>query len=428
MMKELRDLFVEFFKDLNLLDHWALTFSISISILLLFLLAWLAQFLTRVILVSFIHKLFEKTKTDWDDFMINRRVFNALAHFPAAFLIYAVRDFSDVEMVTAVLNGVSRLYFVLIFTLVLVRTANAVNDMYQTTPYAATRPIKGYIQLLQILIIFVAVIYGIAIIINKSPLGIFAGLGAMAAVLLLVFKDSILGFVASIQLSANKMLKPGDWIEMPGHKADGTVIDISLTTVKVQNWDKTITTIPTYALVSESFNNWAGMEESEGRRIKRSINIDMKSVGFANNELLGKLSHFYLLKDYISQKQAEIADYNQQLQVAEGDIFNGRRQTNLGIFRYYLQAYLKQNQHINQDMTFLVRHLQPTEKGLPIEIYVFSKVKAWADYEGIQADIMDHVLAILPEFGLRVYQNPSGNDVSELANSLRINSSESRDN
>lgn len=427
-MREVLELLVDFFKQIRVLDYWALIFSVGLSILLLFLVAWMAQFLTRVILVAFIHRLFQKTKTEWDDFLIKRRVFNALAHFPAAFLIYAVREFSDIESVTLALNGAARLYFILIFTLVLVRGANAVNDMYQTTPYASTRPIKGYIQLLQILIIFVAVIYGIAIIINKSPLGIFAGLGAMAAVLLLVFKDSILGFVASIQLSANKMLKPGDWIEMPSHKADGTVIDISLTTVKVQNWDKTITTIPTYALVSESFNNWAGMEESEGRRIKRSINIDMKSVRFADKELLAKLSHFYLLKDYISQKQTEIANYNQQLQVAEGDVYNGRRQTNLGIFRYYLQAYLKQNQNINQEMTFLVRHLQPTEKGLPLEIYVFSKVKAWADYEGIQADMMDHVLAILPEFGLQVYQNPSGHDISELANSFRISSSESRGN
>lgn len=423
MMKDLRDLFVDFFKSLNILDHWALTFSIGISIILLFLLAWLAQFLTRVVLVAFIHRLFKKTKTEWDDFLISRRVFNALAHFPAAFMIYAVRDFSDVAGVTLALYSVARLYFVLIFTLVLVRTANAVNDMYQTTPYASTRPIKGYIQLLQILIIFVAVIYGIAILINKSPLGIFAGLGAMAAVVLLVFKDSILGFVASIQLSANKMLKPGDWIEMPSHKADGTVIDISLTTVKVQNWDKTITTIPTYALVSESFSNWAGMEESEGRRIKRSINIDMKSVCFADKKLLDKLSHFYLLKDYIATKQQEIEAHNKLLQVEEGDVFNGRRQTNLGVFRYYLQAYLKQNPNINQEMTLLVRHLQPSELGIPLEIYVFSKDKAWANYEGIQADIMDHILAILPEFGLRVYQSPSGHDVSELANSLKINQS-----
>ena len=421
-MKPFKELFFNLFKELNLIDHWALTFSIAISLIVLILAAIIAQILTRVILVSMIHRLFEKTKTEWDDFLIKRKVFSTLAHIPSVFIIYSVYNFSDVPVITAILYALAKLYFIFIFTLAFVRIANAVNDMYQTTPYAATRPIKGYIQLMQILIIFVAAIYGIAILINKSPFGLFAGLGAMAAVLLLVFKDSILGFVASIQLSANKMLKPGDWIEMPGHKADGTVIDISLTTVKVQNWDKTITTIPTYALVSESFSNWAGMEESGGRRIKRSINIDMKSVRFADSFLLDKLSHFYLLKDYITQKEREINIHNKQLQVSEGDIFNGRRQTNLGIFRHYLQAYLNQNPNINQEMTFLIRHLQPTEMGLPIEIYVFSKDQQWANYEGIQADIIDHVLAILPEFGLRVFQNPSGNDITELAESLKTDS------
>jgi miniconductance mechanosensitive channel len=420
-MKQFNEWLINLFKDLDIPGQWASALGITISIIALIVLALVAQVLVRVILVSFIHRVFQKTRTEWDDFLIKRKVFGALAHLPSALLIYAVHDFSGIEEVTFVLSVISRLYFVFIFTIAAVRTANTVTDIYQTTPYAVTRPIKGYIQLIQILIIFMAVIFGIAIIIGKSPLGIFAGLGAMAAVLLLIFKDSILGFVASIQLSANKMLKPGDWIEMPGHRADGTVIDISLTTVKVQNWDKTITTIPTYALVSESFNNWAGMEESGGRRIKRSINIDLKSVRFADEKLLDKLSHFYLLKDYIPEKQKEINAFNKQLNVQEGDIYNGRRQTNLGIFRYYLNAYLKQNPNIHQEMTFLVRHLQPTETGLPIEIYVFSKDQRWANYEGIQADILDHVLAILPEFDLRVYQNPSGDDIVKLANVFKSN-------
>lgn len=420
-MNQFNEWLISLFTNLNVMNDWAIAFAVSISVITLILVATGAQVLTRVILVSLIHRIFQKTKTEWDDFLIERKVFSALAHLPSAIMIYLVYNFSGIELVTQVLYGMSKIYFVFIFALAAVRTANAINDMYQTTPYAATRPIKGYIQLLQILIIFVAVIYSIAIIIGKSPLGIFAGLGAMAAVLLLVFKDSILGFVASIQLSANKMIKPGDWITMPGHNADGTVIDISLTTVKVQNWDKTITTIPTYALVSESFSNWAGMEEADGRRIKRSINIDMKSVRFADKSLLDKLSHFYLLKDYIANKESEIAEHNKKLNVAEGDIFNGRRQTNLGIFRFYLDAYLKQNPNINKEMTFLVRHLQPTEQGLPIEIYVFSKDKRWAYYEGIQADIFDHVLAILPEFDLRVFQNPSGYDITQLSTRLNSN-------
>jgi miniconductance mechanosensitive channel len=220
--------------------------------------------------------------------------------------------------------------------------------------------------------------------------------------------------VASIQLSANKMVTVGDWISMPKYSADGTVLDISINTVKVQNWDKTIATIPTYALVSESFNNWKGMEESGGRRIKRSINIDMKSVGFLTGEQIEKLRKFYLLRDYINEKEKDIEQYNKSLKLEDSEVTNGRKMTNLGTFRKYLENYLHQHPKIHQDMTFLVRHLQPTEKGLPIEIYVFSNDQAWANYEAIQADIFDHILAIIPEFGLRVFQNPSGDDFRQL--------------
>ncbi|WP_238480254.1 mechanosensitive ion channel family protein [Mangrovibacterium lignilyticum] len=417
-MKQFQNWIFSIFSEMGTPQQSATILSVSIAVLLLLVVAILAQLLTRTILLSLIHRFVQKTKTEWDDFLIKRKFFSALAHIPSALIVYAAHDFSDIEIVTDILSIISEVYFVIIFAMSFLRASNAANDIYQTTPYAATRSIKGYIQLLQIVIIFLAVIFGISILINESPLGIFAGLGAMAAVLLLIFKDSILGFVASIQLSANKMLKPGDWIEMRSHNADGTVIDITLNTVKVQNWDKTITTIPTYALVSESFNNWAGMEESGGRRIKRSINLDMKSVRFCDAAMLERLSHFYLLKDYIKTKQEDIQAFNKKLKIEEGDTYNGRRQTNLGIFRHYMEAYLKQNPNIHQDMTFLVRHLQPTELGLPIEIYVFSKDQIWANYEGIQADIFDHVLAILPEFGLQVFQNPSGHDVNELGKNL----------
>lgn len=416
-MKHLKDLFIGLFQQLDLSSNWSTILGISLSLISLLIIAVVAQVITRLIIIKLVNRFVQKSKTNWDDFLIQRKVLSALAHLPSAFIIYSTHSFTEVENITKILYGFSQLYFILIFTLAFVRFANAVNDIYQTTSFASSRPIKGYVQLVQILIIFVSIIYVVAILIGKSPFTLFAGLSAMAAVLILVFKDSILGFVASIQLSANKMLKPGDWIEMPSHNADGTVIDITLTTVKVQNWDKTISTIPTYALVSESFNNWAGMEESGGRRIKRSINIDMRTVHFCDKELLEKLSHFYLLKDYIADKQREIEDHNKKLQLDEGDIFNGRRQTNLGVFRQYLVAYLKQNPNIHQDMTFLVRHLQPTEKGLPLEIYVFSNDQRWSYYENIQADIFDHILAILPDFELKVFQNPGGNDISDLIQS-----------
>ena len=237
----------------------------------------------------------------------------------------------------------------------------------------------------------------------------------MAAVLMLVFKDTILGFVASIQLSANKMVKPGDWIEMPSHNADGTVEDISLNTVKVRNWDKTIATVPTYALVSESFRNWKGMEESGGRRIKRSINIDMNSVRFVDEDMVKKFRNISLLKEYIENKEIEIIQYNKEKQIDDSVLVNGRRMTNLGTFRKYVEEYLHNHPKIHNEMTFLVRHLQPTERGLPIEIYVFSNDQAWANYEAIQADIFDHILAVIPEFGLKVFQNPSGSDFLNIA-------------
>jgi miniconductance mechanosensitive channel len=277
-------------------------------------------------------------------------------------------------------------------------------------PISKGRSIKGYVQVVKLFFYCIGVILILSIILGESPKGILAGLGALAAVLILVFKDTILGFVASIQLSANQMVKPGDWISMPSHNADGTVTEITLNTVKVQNWDKTISMIPTYALVSDSFYNWRGMEESGGRRIKRSVNIDIKSITVASPELIAKLKKIHFIREYIEQRQKEIEEYNQTHHIDDSTIVNGRRMTNIGIFRRYVEAYLKQHPKVHDNMTFLVRHLQPTEKGLPLEVYVFSKEQEWAKYESLQADIFDHLLAVLPEFELRAFQNPSGDD------------------
>ena len=227
---------------------------------------------------------------------------------------------------------------------------------------------------------------------------------------MLVFRDSILGFVAGIQLAANRMVSVGDWIEMPAYGADGDVLEVALTTVKVQNWDKTITTIPTYALISESFKNWRGMSESGGRRIKRSVSIDMSSIKFCDLEMLERFEKIQYISGYIEQKKNELKDFNRAMSVDTASLVNGRRMTNIGTFRAYVQAYLQNHPKINKDMTFLIRQLPPTENGLPIEIYVFSNDKVWANYEAIQADIFDHVLAVVPEFDLRVYQNPTGAD------------------
>jgi miniconductance mechanosensitive channel len=291
---------------------------------------------------------------------------------------------------------------------------NAMHEVYLSLSISKHRPIKGYIQIVKIGIYFIAIIIIIATVFGKSPKGLLTALGTAAAVLILVFKDTILGFVASIQLSANKMVKPGDWISIPSHNADGTVIEISLNTVKIQNWDKTITTVPTYALVSDSFYNWKGMEESGGRRIKRSVIIDMKSIKFCTPEMIKKFKKIQILRDFIEKKEKELDAHNKKHKIDNSVLVNGRRMTNVGVFRAYIEAYLYNHPKINNEMTSMVRQLQPTDKGLPLQIYVFSNDKRWVEYEKIQSDIFDHILAVAPEFDLRVFQNPSGYDVVKL--------------
>ena len=250
--------------------------------------------------------------------------------------------------------------------------------------------------------------------VQKTPLYILSGLGALTAVLMFVFKDILMGFVGGIQLIANKMVAPGDWIEMPKYGADGDVIEITLTTVKVKNFDNTITTIPTYALINESFKNWRNMNLSGGRRIKRFVNIDIGSIKFCSSEMLDRFKHIQIISESIQDRQQEILQYNKLHNVDESTRVNGRRLTNIGVFRSYVEAYLRQHPMIHQNMTFIVRQLSPGEKGLPIEIYVFCKDTNWIKYESVQSDIFDHILAVVPEFNLQVFQAPSGKDFHQL--------------
>jgi miniconductance mechanosensitive channel len=284
--------------------------------------------------------------------------------------------------------------------------------LYSRRPEAASRPIKGYLQVGKIAVFSAAAILIVAVLIDRSPLLLLSGLGALAAVLMLVFKDTILSLVASVQLTSNDMLRIGDWIEMPDFNADGDVIDIALHTVKVQNWDKTVTTIPTHRLISESFRNWRAMFESGGRRIKRSLKIDQNSVRFLEPGEIDRLRRFSLLADYLTQKEAELAEWNAARPDRIRDEVNARRITNIGTFRAYISAYLHARDDISKDMFLLVRQLEPTDAGLPLEIYGFSANTAWAAYEGIQGDIFDHLIAILPEFGLRLFQQPTGLDLT----------------
>ncbi len=417
-MSSLHNYLYNYFKQFTGAEWIAQTVSEVIILVVIFAVAWLGHFLTRRILIQIVTRIARRTKTTWDDIFIQNRLFKGLAHLVPAFILYYVAQDGDFFL-AQFFEMTVRIYFTLIVVFVINSLLNSGLQIYNTTALASNRPIKGYIQLVKIILYSMAAILIVAILIKRDPTALLAGLGAIAAVLILVFKDTILGFVASIQLSANDMVKIGDWIEMPSRDADGPVIDITLNTVKVQNWDKTISTIPTYSLVSESFTNWKGMEEAGGRRIKRSVYIDMSSIKFCSVDMLNKFEKFELIKGYVQLKEKEIREYNKRKNVADEDLISGRRQTNVGVFRKYLEVYLRQHPMVRQDMTFLVRHLQPNEKGLPIEIYVFSKDIVWANYESIQADIFDHVFAIIPEFELRVFQAPSGADISQAMAKLQ---------
>ncbi|GAB4319319.1 MAG: mechanosensitive ion channel [Bacteroidales bacterium] len=416
MFKNIEARLADWLTGLGLSESMSMPASTAITFLILVLLSLLTFYIARKVLLTVIHELTKKSPTNWDDILAEQGFFKKLAYLLPAYLIYIFTPvvIEPYPNAISIIQTLLEIYMVAVIIMAANAFLNAVAEIYKDFAIAKTRPIKGYIQVAKIIVYIVGIIVIAAHLFNQNPLGLLGGLGAFSAVLLLVFKDPILGFVAGIQLSANNMLQVGDWITMPKYDADGTVIDVALTTVKVQNWDKTISTIPTYSLISESFKNWRGMEESGGRRIKRSILIDMKSVRFCTPEMLDKYRKIKAIRQYIDEKEEEIARYNKEHQIDDSVLVNGRRQTNLGVFRAYLKNYLKNHPAVHDGMTFLVRQLQPTEKGLPMEIYIFSRIQEWAEYENIQADIFDHILAVVPEFGLRVYQLPSGDDLQKM--------------
>jgi len=372
------------------------------------IIAFLAAFITKHVLLAGIKYFVGRTKTQWDDFLLKRNFFTRLSHLAPALVIYFTAYlFAPFDQV---LYRFSNIYMILASLLAVLAFLSAVVDIYNTYNISRHTPIKGYIQVVKIILSVAVGIIVFAAVMDKSPWYFLSGLGAMTAVLIIVFKDSILGLVAGIQLSANDMIRIGDWIEMPKFGADGDVIDVTLNTVKVQNWDKTVTTIPAYALISDSFKNWRGMSESGGRRIKRSISIDMDSIKFCTSEMLDRFESFGVISDYIKSKRAEIEEYNTKLKNDISVVVNRRNLTNIGTFRAYIESYLRSHPKVHKGMTFLVRQLPPGEHGLPIEIYVFSSDQDWINYEGIQSDIFDHLLAVIPMFDLAVFQMPSGSD------------------
>jgi miniconductance mechanosensitive channel len=383
----------------------------------LVLLAWLVDLLARRVILRAISRMVRRTSGTWDDVLLEARVFARLAHFiPALVFHFWGNDvFGETLDMQALLDTLVTLYVIVVGLMVASAILNAVQIIAGRSKFGSRVPLKGFVQAVKLVGALAGAIYILALLLDKSPVYIFSGMGALTAVLLLIFKDALLGFVAGIQISTNQMVQIGDWIEMPKAGADGFVIDVSLTIVKVQNWDKTITTIPTYALISESFKNWRGMFESGGRRIKRSIHIDLQSIRFANEAMLDRWKKMRLLRPYLADKLAEIDAENQTLGEDLGVLGNGRRLTNIGTFRAYCVAYLRAHPGINQDMLLIVRQLAPTEHGLPLELYVFTKDVRWVFHEAAQADIFDHLLAMVSQFDLRVFQQPAGHDFQALA-------------
>ena len=390
-------------------------FLYSLSILgVLAVISLVAFLITEKIIIRLLTKILQKTSTKLDDILVNRKIFNRLAYVVPALIFY---NFAyAAPQLTIIIQRASLCLMAIASLLVLNAFLSALGDIYEKTKFSERLNIKSYLQITKLIINILGSVVIVSILLGKNPTLLLSGLGAMTAVLMLIFKDTILSLVASLQISSNDLFKVGDWIEAPQFGADGDVMDIALHTVKIQNWDKTFSVIPTHKLIDSTFKNWRGMSESGGRRIKRSLFIDMNSISLCSPETLEKFKKFILIREYIDQKLVEIEGYNQENNIDTSELINGRRLTNIGTFRAYIEAYLRNNSKIHKEMTFLIRQLDPTEKGLPIQIYVFSNDINWVRYEGIQGDIFDHLLAVIPEFGLKIFQNPTGKDFGKLGN------------
>lgn len=396
---------------LNVSGYYQKIIIVGMIMTLTLIVAIVMHYITDYVIKNHLIKLIEKSETKWDDFLIENNVFKYLnALVPLIVLQIMIRKLDFFE---TFFEKIIDIGMVIIFTLIANGILSVFSDIYSTYNISRRKPIKSYLQVMSLFLVIVAVTISVGIVMDKSPLKILSGIGAMTAVIMLIFKDAILGFVASIQLAANNMVGIGDWIEMPNQMADGDVIEINLTNVKVQNFDKTITTIPSYALISNSFRNWKGMQSTGSRRIKRSIFLDSNSVKFLSLEEIQNFKKIDILKGYIEKKEKEVEESNKDRNIGVTPI-NGRRFTNIGMFRAYVELYLRNSPYINQNLTLLVRQQEPTFQGIPLEIYCFAKTIVWQEYEGIQSDLFEHLIPTIHEFDLAIFQNPTGNDFKIL--------------
>lgn len=412
-MREVQRYFEKFLTNLGTADVLVPYVAIFCNLIIIVLLAYLFMYIAKWIIKNFVHSFFKKTSTKWDDIIIEFKLLNNLVQLIPVLIVKSLAPAVFVnfpQALPAVINLLD-LIIILVMTKVILSVVKALEFILSSSPLFKSKPIASYFQLARIVIYIAVGILMLSTLMGKSPIYFLSAFGAMTAIVLLIFKDTILGLVASVQISANDMVRVGDWIEMPKFNADGSVVAMNLNTVKISNWDKTVTSVPTYYFITDSFKNWRGMQESGGRRIKRAIHINIRSIKFVDPEMRERFKKYYLIRDFVERRQEEIAAYNREHDIDTTALINGRRMTNIGVFRHYTQAFLNNHKNIRKDMTLMVRQLPPDDRGVPIEVYCFTSTVVWAEYEEIQSDIFDHLFAAAKHFELEIFQAPSGSDI-----------------
>lgn len=401
-------------------SDWVIYLRLVIFLAMLFLVSAIAFFITRKIIIRYIYKWVKKSAIEWDDLLADRNVLHNFAHIVPAIIVRLTTPtiFGDFAFLIPLVIKITDVYLIIVAMMIVLAFLKVGEIVLSSLPSFRNKPLTSYFQLIRIIIYITTAISALSVILGKSPVYFISAFGAMTAIVLLVFKDTILGLVASVQISSNDMVRVGDWVEMPKFNADGDVIAINLNTVKVQNWDKTITTIPTYYFITDSFKNWRGMVQSGGRRIKRALYVNAQTIRFVDADMREQYKKYHLIAGFIEDRQHEIDTYNQSNNIDTSVLINGRRMTNIGVFRKYTELYLQKHPQIRKDMTILVRQLATETSGIPLEIYCFTSTTAWSEYEAIQSDIFDHLFSAAPHFGLEVFQQPSGTDITRAIHQL----------
>jgi len=412
-MKEIQHYFDAFLTNSGVNHQLIPYITVFCNLLLIILLAYLFMYIAKWATENFIHAFFKRTSTKWDDIIIEFKLLYNLVRLIPVLILKALAPsvFINFPEVLPAFVIALDLWIIVVMTRLVLSFLKAMEYILSSSPLFKSKPIASYFQLARLVVYIAVGILMLSILMGKSPVYFLSAFGAMTAILLLIFKDTILGLVASVQISANDMVRVGDWVEMPKFNADGSVVAMNLNTVKISNWDKTVTTVPTYYFITDSFKNWRGMQESGGRRIKRAIHINIRSIKFVDPEMRERFKKFYLIRDFVERRELEINEYNMEHDVDTTELINGRRMTNIGVFRHYTQAFLQHHKNIRKDMTLIVRQLPPDDRGVPVEIYCFTATVVWAEYEGIQSDIFDHLFAAAKHFELEIFQAPSGSDI-----------------